>query len=63
MSFSVVCYLTGRYWPARSLPAFFMQIAAVLPLFPLALAVVYRAELMQHRARRFFRIGVLEAEQ
>jgi hypothetical protein len=31
---------------------FFMQIAVLLPLFPLALALVYRAELVQQlRAR------------
>jgi O-antigen/teichoic acid export membrane protein len=51
--FSLGCYLAERYWPARNLAVFFMQIAVLLPLFPLALALVYRAELVQQLRARF----------
>lgn len=51
--FSLACYLVERYWPARSLAIFFMQIAFVLPLFPLTLALIYRDELMQQMRERF----------
>jgi len=53
--FCIACYLTERYWPVRSLPVFFLQIAAVLPLFPLALALVYRSELTNYLRARFSR--------
>jgi hypothetical protein len=42
--FGVACALAERYWPARNLVIFFLQIAALLPLLPLSLAVVFRSE-------------------
>jgi O-antigen/teichoic acid export membrane protein len=51
--FSLGCYLAERYWPARSLMVFFLQIAVLLPLFPLTLALVYRAELVEQIRARF----------
>jgi O-antigen/teichoic acid export membrane protein len=51
--FSLGCYLVERYWPARNLVVFFLQIAVLLPLFPLALALVYRVELVQQLRARF----------
>jgi O-antigen/teichoic acid export membrane protein len=46
LPFTLACYLTERFWPVHSLPWFFTQIAAVLPLFALGLAVMYRKEIM-----------------
>ncbi len=42
--FGVACALAERHWPAHNLVIFFLQIAALLPLFPLSLAVVFRSE-------------------
>jgi O-antigen/teichoic acid export membrane protein len=42
--FAVACALTERYWPARNLAFFFLQIAALLPLLPLTLALIFRSE-------------------
>jgi O-antigen/teichoic acid export membrane protein len=47
------CYLAERYWPAHNLFIFFLQIAVLLPLFPLVLALVYRAELTGQLLKRF----------
>ena len=49
----MACYLVERYWPVQNLAVFFLQIAILLPLFPLALALVYRDELGVILARRF----------
>jgi O-antigen/teichoic acid export membrane protein len=51
--FSLGCYLAERYWPARNLAVFFMQIAVLLHLFPLALAVIFRSELVEQLRARF----------
>ena len=52
LPFSLGCYLIQLYWPATNLVVFFTQILIVLPLFPLALALVFRTELTRHfRAR------------
>jgi len=52
--------LAERYWPARNLMVFFLQIAVLLPLFPLALALVYRAELVEQIRARFTRFTRLK---
>ena len=39
--FALGCALAERYWPARNLFVFFLQIAALLPLFPLTLALIF----------------------
>ena len=51
--YAVACYFVERYWPVQHLAVFFLQIAILLPLFPLALAVVYRSELVQILRKRF----------
>ena len=51
--YGVACYFVERYWPVRNLAFFFLQITILLPLFPLALALVYRAELAQILRKRF----------
>lgn len=43
--YAVACYLVEHYWPVQNLAVFFLQIALMLPLFPLTLALVYRDEL------------------
>ena len=40
--FALGCAVAERYWPAHNLFVFFLQIAALLPLFPLTLALVFR---------------------
>ena len=42
--FSLACVAVERYWPARNLLWFFLQIAVLLPLVPLAVALVFRKE-------------------
>ena len=42
--FGVACYLADRFWPATNLLGFFLQIAVLLPLFPLMLALIFRKE-------------------
>src|SRR5450755_1049158 len=42
--FSLACVAVERYWPARNLLWFFVQIAVLLPLVPLAVALVFRKE-------------------
>jgi hypothetical protein len=42
--FAVACALAERFWPVHNLAIFFLQIAAVLPLLPLALALIFREE-------------------
>ena len=51
--YGMACYFVERYWPVQSLAFFFLQIAILLPLFPLALALIYRAELVQILRKRF----------
>ena len=55
--YAVACYFVERYWPVRNLAIFFLQIAILLPLFPLALAVVYRVELGVILLKRFPRLA------
>jgi len=42
--FTLACVAVERYWPARNLLWFCAQIAVVLPLVPLAVALVFRKE-------------------
>jgi O-antigen/teichoic acid export membrane protein len=42
--FTLACVVVERYWPARNLLWFFVQIAVLLPLVPLAVALVFRKE-------------------
>jgi O-antigen/teichoic acid export membrane protein len=42
--FGVACEVAERFWPVHNLAVFFLQIAALLPLVPLAVAVVFRDE-------------------
>ena len=53
LPFTLGCYLAERYWPARNLAFFFAQIAAILPLFALGLAVSYGKEISQVLKARF----------
>jgi O-antigen/teichoic acid export membrane protein len=42
--FAVACIAVERYWPARNLAWFFVQITILLPLVPLAVVLVFRKE-------------------
>ena len=42
--FGLACAVAERMWPARNLAVFFLQIAALLPLVPLGLVLVFRGE-------------------
>jgi O-antigen/teichoic acid export membrane protein len=44
--FALACAATERFWPARNLAVFFLQIAVLLPLLPLTLALVFRDEVV-----------------
>jgi O-antigen/teichoic acid export membrane protein len=43
--FAAGCAAAERFWPASNLPAFFLQIAALLLLLPPAVALIFRNEL------------------
>jgi len=50
--FAAACLLAERWWPARHLAGFFLQMATLLPLAVLGMALVFRPELTAfHRAR------------
>ncbi len=42
--YALACIAVERYWPAHNLFWFFLQIAVLLPLVPLAVALVFRKE-------------------
>jgi hypothetical protein len=42
--FGLACYATDRYWVATHLFQFFLQIAAILPLFVLGLVIFFWKE-------------------
>ncbi|SRR6266567_950952 len=42
--FALACALAERFWPAPNLAIFFLQSAALLPLLPLALTLVFHNE-------------------
>jgi O-antigen/teichoic acid export membrane protein len=44
--FGAACYLTDHHWTATHLVKFFLQIAAILPLFLLGLAIFFWRELV-----------------
>jgi O-antigen/teichoic acid export membrane protein len=54
--FALACAASERYWPAHNLAVFFAEIAVLLPLLPLTLAVIFRHEvaikLREWRERR-----------
>jgi O-antigen/teichoic acid export membrane protein len=52
--FAAGCAAAERFWPASHLPAFFLQIAALLLLLPPGIALIFRNELRAqvHRWRR-----------
>lgn len=50
--FTLACYLSERFWPAHNLAVFFAQIAAVLPLVALGLAIMFRKEIRVALQRR-----------
>ncbi|HLK33770.1 MAG TPA: hypothetical protein VKT29_11810, partial [Terriglobales bacterium] len=55
LPFAAGCYLAERWWPAHNLPYFFLQIAAILPLFAIGMSLAYRKEasaLLRSRLRR-----------
>jgi O-antigen/teichoic acid export membrane protein len=43
--FAVGCLVAERWWPAKNLAGFFLQMAALVPLVPAGLALVFRREL------------------
>jgi O-antigen/teichoic acid export membrane protein len=45
--FALACGLAERYWRASNLAVFFLQIAALLPLLPLAILLIFREEVME----------------
>ncbi len=52
MPFAVGCALAEQLWPASHLLAFFLQMAALFPLVPLMLAIVFHREVTA-QARRW----------
>jgi O-antigen/teichoic acid export membrane protein len=44
LPFALACAVAERFWPARNLAIFFLQIAALLPLLPLMFWIVFRDE-------------------
>jgi O-antigen/teichoic acid export membrane protein len=42
--YALACMAVERYWPARNLLWFFIQIAVLLPLVPLGVALVFRKD-------------------
>ena len=46
LPFALACALAERFWRASNLAMFFLQIAALLPLLPLALALTFRDEVV-----------------
>jgi O-antigen/teichoic acid export membrane protein len=43
--FAVACFISEKFWPAFHIASFFAQIAAILPLFGITCALVFRKEL------------------
>jgi hypothetical protein len=43
--FGLACATAERFWPARNLAIFFLQMAALLPLLPLMFWIVFREEI------------------
>jgi O-antigen/teichoic acid export membrane protein len=51
LPFALGCALLERYWPPASLWLFFLQITILLPLLPLAIALIFRQEAMEQVRR------------
>jgi O-antigen/teichoic acid export membrane protein len=45
--FALACYASERFWPAHNMIVFFLQIAVLLPLVPVSLALLFRKEVSQ----------------
>ena len=60
--FAIGCYIAGRTWRVQSLPQFFVQIAALLPIYLLTVALCFRKDTMD-LARRlgWFRSSLSES--
>ena len=56
--FALACAVAERYWPAHNLFIFFLQIAALLPLFALTLAVIFRRGAVTQAREWYRRRGV-----
>jgi len=52
--FALACAAAERFWPAHNLFVFFLQIAVLLPLLPLALLLIFRNEVVA-QAREWLR--------
>jgi len=46
LPFALACAAAERFWPARNLAVFFLQIAALLPLLPLMFLLMFRDEVV-----------------
>jgi len=46
--FAAACAAAERFWPAHNLFIFFLQIAALLPLIPIALTLTFRQEIVTY---------------
>ena len=46
LPFALACAAAERFWPARNLAVFFLQIAALLPLLPLMFLLMFREEVV-----------------
>ena len=46
LPFAVACAVTERFWSPPNLAVFFLQIAVLLPLLPLMLALIFRDEVV-----------------
>jgi len=50
--FAAACWYQERYWPASNLIVFFAEIGAILPIFGLSAAFIFRKDLMSFVPRR-----------
>jgi O-antigen/teichoic acid export membrane protein len=50
--FGLACYLSERYWQVHHLATFFLQIAAVLPIYLVAVGLVFRKEVLKELQKR-----------
>lgn len=50
--FLVACWYQERYWPATSLPEFFLQTASILPIFMITAILMFRKELVPYMPAR-----------
>jgi O-antigen/teichoic acid export membrane protein len=47
LPFGLACALAERYWPVHNVFFFFLQIAVMLPLIPLTIALIFRRETVE----------------